>query len=106
MTRGLTTQAPGLSSREGAPDWRHRAACHDLDPELFFPVGVRTDAIRQTKLAQAVCRGCLVRVECLAWAMDSGQEYGVWGSLSENERRALRRRDSRARTAERAAELT
>jgi WhiB family redox-sensing transcriptional regulator len=99
MTYGRTSHAPGLAAREGSPDWRHRAACHDVDPELFFPVGVRMDAVRQTKVAQAVCMACPVRRECLTWAMDSGQEYGVWGSLSENQRRALKRRDSRARTA-------
>lgn len=106
MTQRRLSQPPGLSVREGDRDWRHRAACHDLDPELFFPVGVRLDAMRQTKLAQAVCHSCPVQRECLTWAMDSGQEYGVWGSLSENQRRALKRRNSRTRTAERAAERT
>ena len=99
MTGVRMSQAPGLTPREGAPDWRHGAACHDVDPELFFPVGVRVDAIRQTKAAQAVCMACPVRRECLTWAMESGQEYGVWGSLSETQRRSLKRHDSRARTA-------
>jgi WhiB family redox-sensing transcriptional regulator len=44
-----------------------------------------------------VCRRCDVREPCLAWALESGQDHGVWGGLSEDERRALKRRNARAR---------
>lgn len=73
-------------------DWRHDAACRDADPELFFPVGMDGPALVQVGAAKAVCAGCPVRAVCLRWALESGQDAGVWGGLSEDERRALRRR--------------
>jgi WhiB family redox-sensing transcriptional regulator len=79
-------------------DWRHRAACRDEDPELFFPIGTSGPALLQVEDAKAVCRHCGVADDCLSWAIESGQESGVWGGLSEEERRALttRRLDARA----------
>jgi WhiB family redox-sensing transcriptional regulator len=70
-------------------DWRHRAACRDEDPELFFPIGTSGPALLQVEDAKAVCRHCSVVDDCLSWAIESGQESGVWGGLSEEERRAL-----------------
>lgn len=72
-------------------NWRHRAVCRGEDPELFFPVGTSGPALRQIAEAKAVCRRCPVASECLAWALETGQDAGVWGGLSEQERRALRR---------------
>jgi WhiB family redox-sensing transcriptional regulator len=80
-------------------DWRHQAACLDEDPELFFPVGNTGPALLQIEEAKAVCRGCDVVDTCLRWALDTGQDTGVWGGLSEDERRALKRRNARARRA-------
>jgi len=80
-----------------AMDWRHRAACLDEDPELFFPIGNTGPAIMQIEEAKQVCRRCDVREQCLAWALEAGQDHGVWGGLSEDERRALKRRNARAR---------
>ena len=82
-------------------DWRHRAACRDEDPELFFPIGNTGPALLQIEEARAVCRRCEVMDTCLQWALDSGQDAGVWGGMSEYERRALKRRTARnrARTA-------
>jgi WhiB family transcriptional regulator, redox-sensing transcriptional regulator len=76
-------------------DWRHRAACRDEDPELFFPVGTSGPALLQITEAKAVCRRCPVNAECLNWALTSGQDAGVWGGMSEDERRALKRRNAR-----------
>lgn len=73
-------------------DWRHRAACRDEDPELFFPIGTTGPALLQISEAKAVCRRCDALNECLAWALDSEQDAGVWGGLDEDERRALKRR--------------
>ena len=78
-------------------DWRHEAACRDEDPELFFPIGNTGPAISQIDEAKAVCRMCPVVEPCLQWALDTGQDAGVWGGLSEDERRALKRRTARAR---------
>ncbi|GAA4390214.1 WhiB family transcriptional regulator [Actinomadura sp. NPDC048032] len=72
-------------------DWRHRAACRDVDPELFFPIGNTGPAILQIEEAKQVCRRCDVSAACLRWALESGQESGVWGGMGEDERRALRR---------------
>ncbi|MGH3775594.1 MAG: WhiB family transcriptional regulator [Pseudonocardiaceae bacterium] len=76
-------------------DWRHHAACRDEDPELFFPVGTSGPALLQIAEAKTVCRRCPVNVECLNWALTSGQDAGVWGGMSEDERRALKRRNAR-----------
>ena len=73
-------------------DWRHRAACRDEDPELFFPIGTTGPALLQVDEAKAVCGRCDAVDECLTWALDSDQDAGVWGGLSEDERRAVRRR--------------
>ena len=87
-----------VTRREGAAmDWRHRSACRDEDPELFFPVGNTGPALQQIEEAKKVCNRCLVINECLKWALESGQEAGVWGGLSEDERRALKRRAARNR---------
>jgi WhiB family transcriptional regulator, redox-sensing transcriptional regulator len=72
-------------------DWRHRARCRDVDPELFFPVGTTGPAEAQVQSAKAICTLCTVREECLQWALDTAQDAGVWGGLSEEERRAMRR---------------
>lgn len=76
-------------------DWRHRAICRAEDPELFFPVGVSGPAQVQNEAAKTVCRRCPVRDACLAWAVSTGQSDGVWGGLSEDERRAMKRRAAR-----------
>jgi WhiB family redox-sensing transcriptional regulator len=72
-------------------EWVHRALCKDEDPELFFPVGSTGPAVSQMAAAKAVCARCPVRGECLKWAIDTAQDAGVWGGLSEDERRALHR---------------
>lgn len=78
-------------------DWRHQSACLDEDPELFFPIGNTGPAVWQIEEAKQVCRRCPVREQCLAWALEAGQDHGVWGGLSEDERRAMKRRNARAR---------
>ncbi|MFI8966951.1 WhiB family transcriptional regulator [Streptomyces sp. NPDC053493] len=78
-------------------DWRHNAVCRDEDPELFFPIGNTGLALLQINEAKAVCTRCPVIEQCLQWAMASGQDDGVWGGLSEDERRAMKRRAARNR---------
>ncbi|AZQ77054.1 MAG: WhiB family transcriptional regulator [Flaviflexus sp.] len=80
-------------------DWRHRAACLTEDPELFFPIGNSGPALAQVEQAKAVCNRCEVRDTCLKWALETGQDAGVWGGMSEEERRSLKRRNARARRA-------
>ena len=97
----VTTGARGLrlfrQKVSGPMDWRSKAACLDKDPELFFPVGNTGPALLQIEEAKAVCRSCEVVDTCLKWAMESGQDSGVWGGMSEDERRAMKRRAARAR---------
>jgi WhiB family redox-sensing transcriptional regulator len=79
--------------------WRYRAACLDEDPELFFPIGNTGPALIQIEEAKAVCHSCQVMETCLKLAIDSGQDNGVFGGLSEEQRRSLKRRNARARRA-------
>ena len=72
-------------------DWRQRAACRDTDPDLFFPIGTTGPALDQIEAAKAVCRGCDAQAQCLEFALATNQEAGVWGAMSEEERRKLRK---------------
>ncbi len=78
-------------------DWRSKAACLSVDPELFFPIGNTGPAIAQAAEAKRVCASCEVQEICLQWAIANNQDAGVWGGLSEDERRSLKRRAARAR---------
>lgn len=73
-------------------DWRHDSACRDSDPELHFPIGTSGPALIQAEQAKAVCRPCPVRDQCLQWALETRTDYGVWGGMTEDERRAIHRR--------------
>jgi WhiB family redox-sensing transcriptional regulator len=67
--------------------WREDAACRGVDTDVFFPA---TD--EEAEEAKAICASCPVRKECLEFALQTRQEDGVWGGLTETERRRLRRR--------------
>ena len=80
-----------LFDGDGIPDWHHRAACQEQDPEMFFPN--RSDE-QQIQAAQRVCSGCPVRSACLAEVMawePPGARYGVVGGLSAQQRRRMQR---------------
>ena len=82
-----------------AVNWRFRSACRDEDPELFFPVDNTGPALQQIEDAKAVCRRCDVMDACRRWALETGQDAGVWGGMAEDERRRLTRRAARSRAA-------
>lgn len=66
--------------------WQNKANCRGVNPTLFYPErGVSTSE------AKAVCSGCEVKEECLEFAVESGEKFGIWGGLSERERRVIRR---------------
>jgi len=67
-------------------DWLAKAACRSTDPDALFVQGAAQNR------AKAICMGCSVRTECLADALDNRIEFGVWGGMTERERRALLRR--------------
>jgi WhiB family redox-sensing transcriptional regulator len=69
--------------------WRSLAACQSADPDLFFPISPSGPSGAQVAQAKAICAGCPVRQECLAFALRTQQVYGVWGGLTEQERYPL-----------------
>ena len=99
-----TTRAGPCSSRAHRHVWCSALrenfgffSAKPLENQLFFPVGNTGAAYQQIEEAKAVCRTCKVIDACLKCALDTNQDYGVWGGLSEDERRALKRRAMRAR---------
>ncbi|WP_413804295.1 WhiB family transcriptional regulator [Streptomyces sp. OE57] len=93
-----TTFASSLASDDRDRDFRASGVCGGEEPDLFFPVGNTGPALLQIEEAKAVCRRCPVMETCLQWALDTNQHYGVWGGMSEDERRALKRRAARKGT--------
>ncbi|GAA3244779.1 WhiB family transcriptional regulator [Pseudonocardia petroleophila] len=71
---------------EEEPEWQERALCAQTDPEAFFP-----EKGGSTREAKRICGGCDVRAECLDYALAHDERFGIWGGLSERERRRLRR---------------
>jgi WhiB family redox-sensing transcriptional regulator len=74
--------------------WQESALCAQTDPELFFPE--KGGSVREAK---KVCMACPVRAECLEWALDTGERYGIWGGLSERERRKVKKQRDAAKQA-------
>lgn len=66
--------------------WHEDAICASADPEIWFP-----EKGGSTKEAKRVCGRCVVRADCLEYAIDTGQRFGIWGSMSERDRRRLQR---------------
>jgi WhiB family redox-sensing transcriptional regulator len=92
----MQTLVMSYAEHEG---WEAQGACKHSDPDLFFPVASRGPALRQLAKAKKVCERCPVRTQCLEYALQSGQSFGVWGGASEEERRLMRRRLRRRRAA-------
>lgn len=79
--------------------WRNHALCRGLAAELFFPAGqICTQGAAQARAAKAVCQACPVRAACLEFSLAANQEFGIWGGLTEEERRPLRRARQQRRT--------
>lgn len=74
------------ASGDEVPEWQERALCAQTDPEAFFP-----EKGGSTREAKRICAGCEVRAECLEYALAQDERFGIWGGLSERERRRLRR---------------
>ncbi len=72
---------------EDERDWQERALCAQTDPEAFFP-----EKGGSTREAKRICGSCEVRAECLEYALAHDERFGIWGGLSERERRRLKRR--------------
>lgn len=113
MSHGHTITREGISAHEGSTagaaaetaveieanqpeeSWQNYANCLGVDPDLFFP-----ERGASTKEAKAVCRACVVREDCLEYALENSEKFGIWGGLSERERRRLRRARALARAAQ------
>ena len=72
-------------------NWRSAAACRSADPDLFFPIST-TGPATQIARAKTICAGCGVQQECLEFALARDERFGIWGGMSERERRRLRRK--------------
>ena len=94
LSRSTKVSILASSLTLGAADyeWRDDAICRDTDPELFFPVGTTGHALVQIDRAKEVCEECSVSKQCLDFALETNQDSGIWGGLTEEERRVIRRR--------------
>ncbi len=75
-----------IEAVDDVPEWQEEALCAQTDPEAFFP-----EKGGSTREAKRICTGCEVRVECLEYALAHDERFGIWGGLSERERRRLKR---------------
>ena len=91
---GRTSPLARLFATEPENDWRALAECRGVDPEFFFSSDVSEDGpnkherIEREAAAKAVCGRCAVRADCLDYAIEAGERYGIWGGLNAQERRA------------------
>ena len=88
----MSILASSLTLGDADYDWRDHAICRDTDPELFFPVGTTGNALVQIDRAKEVCDECTASRLCLDFALATNQDSGIWGGLTEEERRVIRRR--------------
>ena len=102
MPIGLTQLHGHSTKRRGRVEldtsWQELSNCLGVDPDLFFP-----ERGASTREAKEVCRGCVVREDCLEFALANGEKFGIWGGMSERERRRIRRQRSLERQAAQAA---
>jgi WhiB family redox-sensing transcriptional regulator len=92
MGRGMGTDQGiagllGIGAEADAQSWQEQALCAETDPEAFFP-----EKGGSTREAKKICTGCEVKAQCLEYALANDERFGIWGGLSERERRRLRRR--------------
>ena len=88
MTAEAIYLAPLQEEDVGPLAWQTQALCAQTDPEAFFP-----EKGGSTREAKRICIGCEVKAECLQYALDQDERFGIWGGLSERERRRLKRAD-------------
>ena len=77
----------GIGAEADAQSWQEQALCAETDPEAFFP-----EKGGSTREAKKICTGCEVKAECLEYALSNDERFGIWGGLSERERRRLKRK--------------
>jgi WhiB family redox-sensing transcriptional regulator len=94
-TKTAKTIAAKLASLEVEARWQDLAACKGMDPTLFFGPE-HAESVKEKRdredAAKAICAGCSVQAECLEYALEQREPYGIWGGMTELERKALLRR--------------
>jgi WhiB family transcriptional regulator, redox-sensing transcriptional regulator len=88
-----------MSATLSAAKWRSAAACLSADPDLFFPISAKGPGEKQVARAKIICSGCIVRQQCLEFALAHDQLYGIWGGTTPEDRQRDRRRKRRAAAA-------
>ena len=92
MTRTLTAEwqparAEVIQQEDKEEDWHNQALCAQVDSEIFFP-----EKGGSTRAAKEICGRCAVKAACLAYALENEERFGIWGGLSERERRKLKKK--------------
>lgn len=87
VLRGVPGITHGALRDDDSLAWQADALCAQTDPEAFFP-----EKGGSTRDAKRICESCEVRAECLEYALEHDERFGIWGGLSERERRKLRKR--------------
>ncbi|PZQ89732.1 MAG: sporulation protein [Leifsonia xyli] len=83
---GMPGLRPATVDDDNPLSWQSDSLCAQTDPEAFFP-----EKGGSTRDAKRICTGCSVRAQCLEYALENDERFGIWGGLSERERRKLRR---------------
>lgn len=96
MTADLHVMAPAT--------WMAEGACHDQDPELFFPISASDAGVEQIEQATAICDGCEVQAACLRYALTNHIKHGIWGGRTEQQRQSIIRSRRRGRLTLRAGQ--
>ena len=92
MKQSLDMNSPELlQPLEIEENWQDDANCLGVDTNLFYP-----ERGASTREAKEVCRGCVVRADCLEFALQNGEKFGIWGGLTERERKRIRRQRTQA----------
>ena len=84
---GVPGVRPAIDEDDGVLGWQTDALCAQTDPEAFFP-----EKGGSTRDAKRICTSCEVKTQCLEYALQNDERFGIWGGLSERERRKLRKR--------------
>lgn len=79
------------NEREDGDDWQVYAKCRGTDPDIFFPKSNTGPALAQIAAAKTICDACVVKADCLDYALTTNQDSGIWGGITETERRQIRR---------------
>jgi WhiB family redox-sensing transcriptional regulator len=96
LPAGLNGHA--LHKRDTPQPWKAAGNCSGVDPALFYSEDRGAKGRTDAAAARAICKGCTVRLECLAFALTNGEEFGIWGGATERERRFMRRVVLKVRT--------